>query len=458
MNGYTTEPFRATWGLHQGCVLSPTLFNLFINDLPLSLKNQTKGVKHGNLSLHSLLKADDLAILADNITDMQRKLEKNFDWCTTWGIQVNATKLAIIHFRPKTHRALYTKMHVRGQNLDFVSEYKYLGVILDEFLSFQKALILRTEQANRAFLSLCSQLRKVGELPARVYRKLYDSLVAPVLDYEAPIWSHYCSTTDLEKVQNRLYLGVGRKHPLAAAAGDMCWMPTKWRHQLQTLSFWHYILQKGENRISKRVFLECKKKAEEEHIRNWVSVVRCILAECNLLPWWQNNSCGNGLNHREFRNVVSCCLFRSEREKWKTEMIAKPKLRTCNFQGKIWTWRVYWVDTMQGTTVCSGTTQRKYSATRDWNRQVCIGIPAEQRICKLCRGAVEDEVHFCITCLALVLPRIPLLQAMDSITPGFKDLCDRQKLIKVMHAANKDHKVVNSLFNLFMARNQLLNK
>ena len=27
-----------------------------------------------------------------------------------------------------------------------------------------------------------------------------------------------------------------------------------------------------------------------------------------------------------------------------------------------------------------------------------VGIPAEQRMCKLCRGAVEDEVHFCITC------------------------------------------------------------
>ena len=109
VNGCATEPFRATRGLRQGCVLSPTLFNLFINDLPLSLKNQTKGVKLGSLSLHSLLYADDLAILADSITEMQRKLENLFDWCTTWGIQVNANKSAIIHFRPKTHQALYTK-------------------------------------------------------------------------------------------------------------------------------------------------------------------------------------------------------------------------------------------------------------------------------------------------------------------------------------------------------------
>ena len=81
------------------------------------LKNRTKGVKLGNLSLHSLLYADDLAILADNITVLQRKLENLFDWCTTWGVQVNPNMSAIMHFQPKTHQALYTKMQVRDQTL-----------------------------------------------------------------------------------------------------------------------------------------------------------------------------------------------------------------------------------------------------------------------------------------------------------------------------------------------------
>ena len=49
-------------------------------------------------------------------------------------------------------------------------------------------------------------------------------MVAPVFDYGAPVWSLYCSTANLEKVQNRAYRsfwGVGRKHPLAAAARDV---------------------------------------------------------------------------------------------------------------------------------------------------------------------------------------------------------------------------------------------
>ena len=51
----------------------------------------------------------------------------------------------------------------------------------------------------------------------------------------------------------------------------------------------------------------------------------------------------------------------------------------------------------------------------------------QKRICKLCRWIVEDEEHFYITCSALVLPHIPFLQVIDSITPGFKELHHGQK-------------------------------
>jgi len=72
VNSYTTKLFKVTQSLRQGCVLSPTLFNLFINELPANLKIPTEGVKLDNMSFHSLLYADDLAILAGNITDLQK--------------------------------------------------------------------------------------------------------------------------------------------------------------------------------------------------------------------------------------------------------------------------------------------------------------------------------------------------------------------------------------------------
>ena len=75
VNSYTTEPFKVKMGLWQGCVLSPTLFNLFINDLHASLKIQEKGVKLGNLSLHSLMYADDVATLQEILRTYRKSLK-----------------------------------------------------------------------------------------------------------------------------------------------------------------------------------------------------------------------------------------------------------------------------------------------------------------------------------------------------------------------------------------------
>ena len=79
-----------------------------------------------------------------------------------------------------------------------MSSYKYLGVTLDEFLTFLPAASNRIDLATKAFWSLQSA---ITDLPGDVFKKLFDSLVAPVLDYGALFWSHHISGTLLERVQ-----------------------------------------------------------------------------------------------------------------------------------------------------------------------------------------------------------------------------------------------------------------
>ena len=94
---------RFQWACAKG-VLSPILFNLFVNDLPAFIAAVQEGVQFGESSLSCLLYADDLVILAENEETMQALLimKKVGDWCSVWGISVNSNKSAVLHFLQPT--------------------------------------------------------------------------------------------------------------------------------------------------------------------------------------------------------------------------------------------------------------------------------------------------------------------------------------------------------------------
>ena len=78
-DGLVTESFRCYSGVKQGCMLSPTLFNLYLSDLSSVLK-QTDISDPINIAegspLNCLLYADDLLLLSKNPGDLQLLLNR----------------------------------------------------------------------------------------------------------------------------------------------------------------------------------------------------------------------------------------------------------------------------------------------------------------------------------------------------------------------------------------------
>ena len=81
-------------GVRQGCVLSPMLFNLYINEIPELFKNTLLDplVLPNGTTINSLLYADDLVILSKSKSGLQNCLDQLHQWCEKWLMKINPKK------------------------------------------------------------------------------------------------------------------------------------------------------------------------------------------------------------------------------------------------------------------------------------------------------------------------------------------------------------------------------
>ena len=66
VNGRLTAWFDIDIGLRQGCVLSPLLFLIFVNDLIKEFKKSDTGVLLGEVRINNLAFADDIVLTAND--------------------------------------------------------------------------------------------------------------------------------------------------------------------------------------------------------------------------------------------------------------------------------------------------------------------------------------------------------------------------------------------------------
>ena len=91
--------FSVGRALRQGCILSTTLFSLFIDEIGTALKANERGVALGRERIAHLLYADDLVLIESREEDLQKSLDLVGDWCEANGLVVN-TSCTICHMHP----------------------------------------------------------------------------------------------------------------------------------------------------------------------------------------------------------------------------------------------------------------------------------------------------------------------------------------------------------------------
>ncbi len=142
-NDSLTDIFPCNKGVRQGCLLSPVLFALYLNDLNTHIKKYFQGVLINDFQVHSLLYADDLVLIAKDKKDLQTQLNA-LEKFSKMELNMDKTKIMIIRKnRLKTRSQSNNKtIWKKGdKEIKECDSYKYLVVTIKSNESFSEHII-----------------------------------------------------------------------------------------------------------------------------------------------------------------------------------------------------------------------------------------------------------------------------------------------------------------------------
>lgn len=187
-NNTTSTSRTIQAGVPQGAVLSPALFNHYINDIP---KN-----KNTTLALY----ADDTAIMATSskeamaVTYTQRQLDEIVKFFHKWKLQLNADKTQAIIFTKRRKIENKPPLTINGTQIQEETELKYLGVVLDKTLTFTKHINETRKKTIIARRAINPYIQVTTPLNEKLKRQLYRAYIQSILMYAAPVWSSTSKT------------------------------------------------------------------------------------------------------------------------------------------------------------------------------------------------------------------------------------------------------------------------
>ena len=126
-----SENIYPNQGVRQGCILSPTLFNIFLADLPKTLDTVAcNPVNIGdNKNLTCIIWADDVIMLSESEEGLKNMIIKLTSYTEENSIEINTDKTKCMIFN-KTGRLMRRNFIYKNKKLEIVREYKYLGFLL----------------------------------------------------------------------------------------------------------------------------------------------------------------------------------------------------------------------------------------------------------------------------------------------------------------------------------------
>jgi len=190
-NSIKSNVSKINTGVPQGSILGPILFLIYINDFG----NACTSLKYIQFADDTTLfsSCENIGVLTESVN---RNLQPIFEWLCVNKLSLNIakTKYMVISNRPSTNIAL----KIRDHFIERVAEIKFLGVTLDDKLTFKKHV---QNTSNKIASSVGIMYRLKPLVQARTLTSIYFALVQSHLTYAILAWGK-TAYTNLRRIRS----------------------------------------------------------------------------------------------------------------------------------------------------------------------------------------------------------------------------------------------------------------
>jgi len=442
-----TSYFSTNTGVKQGCVLSPALFNIYVNDIPEIFTDDCEPPLINNNKIGCLMFADDIAILSTSPIGLQLALTKLHNYCNEWNLKLNTKKTKIMIFNKGGRKILTHKFYIGNEDIEIVSQFCYLGVTMMASGLFNVNCVRLREKATKASYKIKKVFLERPDVKTGI--KCFESMVKPVLLYGSEVWGMKVAKMKFLEVKPNvtkvLYqepflkcqlnwckyiLGVNSKACNNAVLAELGQYPLELDIYINMIKYWVRLKSLNHDSLLKITY-EHDLEESNQGITNWVSTVKLILQKIGMEHLWQQR-----LTNKSIKEIQAKLRDNFENQ-WNCELF-NDKFDNPHEGNKLRTYRKIkfgislepYLNLIKDKQIRAQFTKLRISAH---NLKIETGrhnkpnkIPLSQRICMFeqCTEKVEDEYHMVMECNRFNEKRKEIMNKLFSIYP-FLEVCDR---------------------------------
>jgi hypothetical protein len=417
VNGGISRVFRTYQGVQQGDILSPKLFNIFINDIPLIFDESCEPPKLGDEKINCLMYADDLVMFSESAIGIQNCLNRLKEYTVKWGLEINKKKTKVMIFQKSGTRP---KLNFKFGDIpiDVTDRYKYLGTTLFHSGHFKTNQNLAKKKGLRAAYLILNNIATSSKVSTSI--KIFEKVVEPILLYNCEIteafipdkWNYekflskmWDSCSELNTVVLsflRQILGVHKKTTNLGLLAETGKFPICLKVFSYIMKYWMRVSTTSKSMLKQAFLVNCTEN--DNGNRSWMKIVNFLKILTHA-----DESIASSKDIERKAKVFKSKLFLKYIDWWKSQAVVtgENKLDFFYKYKKTFKFESY-LDNIPKN-LRRGITKLRLSChafpveTLRYSKE---NIKRKDRLCKVCNlNEVGDEEHYMKKCKNILIER-----------------------------------------------------